>query len=151
LPAVPDVDLTLGTELTPIDLTTGTFTQVTDTQRSRLPSAGSSTVPPFFADDNREPAISDDGNLLAFISTRDLDPGVGNADANPELFFYNVTTKAFKQCTNTKDAVAGVGLVFQSNPNLSSDGSIVAFVSSANLAGSNDDSNGTGNAEIYLA
>jgi uncharacterized protein (TIGR03437 family) len=55
------------------------------------------------------------------------------------------------QGTNTQDAVAGVGLVFQSNPNLSADGSVVAFLSSANLAGTNNDSNGAGNAEVYLA
>src|SRR6185295_4786989 len=89
--------------------------------------------------------------LLAFISTRNLVPGVGNADFNPELFFYNIQTQTFTQGTNTHDAVAGIGLVFQSNPNLSSDGSLVAFISSANLAGNNDDGNGKGNAEIYIA
>ena len=146
--AGPDVDLTLGTDLPLIPIDKGTFTPITkDTPASRLPTAGSSTVSPFFADDNREPAISDDGNLIAFISTRDLVPAVGNADGNPELFFYNVSTKTPTQATKTQDKVAGVGLVFQSNPSMSSDGSVVAFYSSANLAGSNDD----GNAEVYLA
>lgn len=151
LPAVPDVDLTLGTDLPLTDLSTGTFAQITSTPASRLPTAGSTSVVPFFADDNREPTITDDGQLLAFISTRNLVPGVGNADFNPELFFYNIQTQTFTQGTNTHDAVAGIGLVFQSNPNLSSDGSLVAFISSANLAGNNDDGNGKGNAEIYIA
>ena len=151
LPAVSDVDLTLGTDLPLIDLSAGTFVQITNTPASRLPAAGSATLSPFFADDNREPTLTDDGQLLAFISTRNLDPGIGNADGNPELFFYNVQTQSFRQGTNTQDAVAGIGLVFQSNPNLSSDGSVVAFLSSANLAGNNNDSNGTGNAEIYVA
>jgi hypothetical protein len=48
---------------------------------------------------------------------------------------------------STQDAVVGIGLVFQSNPALSADGSVVAFQSSANLAGNNSD----GNAEIYVA
>ena len=151
LPAVSDVDLTLGTDLPLVPLDTGTFLQITNTPASRLPTAGSATVRPFFADDNREPTITDDGQLLAFISTRNLVPGVGNADFNPELFFYNIQTQTFTQGTNTHDAVAGIGLVFQSNPNLSSDGSLVAFISSANLSGNNDDSNGKGNAEIYIA
>src|SRR5205814_1891806 len=79
--------------------------------------------------------------------TRDLVPGVGNADFNPELFFYNIATDTFTQGTNTKDAVQGVGLIFQSNPSLSADGSVVSFFSSANLANNNAD----GNAEIFVA
>jgi WD40 repeat protein len=148
LPAVADVDLTTGAELPLQDLTVGgEFKQVTITGASRVPRAGSTTLAPFFADDNRDAAISDDGNVLAFISTRDLVPGVGNTDGNPELFFYNVQTGAFTQATHTQDAVAGVGLVFQASPSLSSDGSVVAFLSSANLANNNAD----GNAEIYVA
>jgi hypothetical protein len=152
VPAVPDVDLTLGTDLPLTDLATGTFTQITNTPASRLPTAGATGISPFFADDNREPSITDDGHLLAFISTRNLVPGVGNADGNPELFFYNLQSTTLIQGTNTQDAVTGIGLIFQSNPNLSSDGSVVAFISSANLAGTNDDDgHGKGNAEIYIA
>jgi uncharacterized protein (TIGR03437 family) len=108
-------------------------------------------VAPFFADDNREATISDDGNTIAFISTRNLVPAVGNADGNPELFFFNRTTSSFVQATNTRDTIQGVGLVFQQNPSLSADGSVVAFVSSANLTGSNNDNNGSGNAEVFVA
>ena len=149
--AGPDVDLTVGTDLPFIPIDKGTFTQVTDTKTpSRVPRPGSTTAAPFYADDNREATISDDGNLIAFISTRDLVPGVGNADGNPELFLYNIATKTFTQGTKTQDAVAGVGLVFQSNPSMSADGSVVAFLSSANLSGNNNDSNGEGNAEVYV-
>ena len=73
--------------------------------------------------------------------------GVGNADANPELFLYNVETDVITQATNTQDAVQGIGLIFQSNPNLSSNGALVSFVSSANLATNNADLN----AEIFIA
>ena len=156
LPPVTDVDLTLGADLPLQPLDNGSFFQVTKTQASRPPTPGqpatttSAAVSPFYADDNREAAISDDGNILAFTSTRDLVPAVGNADGNPELFFYNIAADAFVQGTNTRDAIQGVGFVFQQNPSLSADGSVVAFVSSANLAGSNNDSNGTGNAEVFV-
>lgn len=154
VPAVADVDLTLGADLPFQDLAAGTFVQVTNTPASRKPTAGSpgsaTTLPTlaFFADDNREPAITDNGTFLAFISTRNLVPGVGNADANPELFFYNIGTGALIQGTNTQDPPnQGFSSVFQSSPNLSSDGSVVAFVSGANLATNNAD----GNAEIFVA
>jgi uncharacterized protein (TIGR03437 family) len=153
LPAVVDVDLTLGTDLPLDDLALGTFTQVTNTPASRLPTAGvpgtTTTAPkaPFFADDNREAAISDNGTILAFISTRNLVPGVGNTDGNPELFFFNIGAGTFSQGTNTQDATPGIGFTFQSNPSLSADGSVVSFASSANLASNNAD----GNAEIFVA
>jgi len=147
VPAVPDVDLTLGAEVPFVNLALGTFQQITNTPASRVPHAGSATLAPFFADDNRDASISDDGNVIAFISTRDLVPGVGNTDGNPELFFYNVLTGTFTQATNTKDATPGIGLVFQASPSLSSDGTVVAFLSTANLAANNAD----GNAEIYVA
>ncbi len=151
LPAVTDVDLTLGTDLPFQDLNAGMFQRITDTPASRVPSAGTSNLFPFYADDNRESAISDDGLRLAFTSTRNLVPSVGNTDGNPEIFFYNVATGTFVQGTNTQDAVQGQGFIFQQNPNLSSDGSIVSFYSSANLAGANQDDSSGGNAEIYLA
>jgi len=153
VPAVVDVDLTLGTDLPLSNLSIGTFTQITNTPASRLPTPGvpgtTTTAPkaPFFADDNREPFISDNGSIIAFISTRNLVPGTGNTDANPELFFFNVGAGTFSQGTNTQDAVAGIGFTFQTNPSLSADGSVVCFASSANLAGTNAD----GNAEVFVA
>lgn len=151
LPAVTDVDLTLGTNLPLQDLATGTFSQITNTPASRVPSAGTLNLVPFYADDNREATISDDGLRLAFVSTRNLVPAVGNADFNPEVFFYNIAAATFVQGTNTQDAVQGVGFTFNQNPNLSSDGSVVSFYSSANLAGGNNDGTSGGNGEVYIA
>ena len=146
LPPVTDVDLTLGTDLAMDDLSLGTFHPVTgDTNASRAPLPGSSTAVPFFADDNREPTISDDGSIIAFISTRNLTGG--NADANPELFIYNVGSGTTTQATSTQDTTPGLGFIFQTNPNLNSDGTRVSFMSSANLATNNADNN----AEIFIA
>src|SRR5437763_10652879 len=77
-------NLSSGADLGPIDLTTGTFKRITNTPASRAPSPGgaaSNGAPfsPFIADDNRDATISDNGNIIAFLSTRDLVPG-GNLD-----------------------------------------------------------------------
>jgi hypothetical protein len=154
VPAVADVDLTLGADLPLQDLAAGTFFQVTNTPASRLPTPGGvrsdgSQIAPTTADDNREPSISDDAAIIAFISTRNPGGGTANSDANPEIFFYNIGTASLTQGTNTQTPTPdpGFGQVFQSGPNLSSDGSVVAFISSANLAANNADLN----AEIFVA
>ena len=152
VPAVADVDLTSGDDFS-VDLSGGTFTQITNTPTSRVPSPGAPGVAPFVADDNRDATISDDGNRIAFASTRNLVPN-GNADGNPEIFLFNRTSAAFTQLTNTQDVVNNGTLVFSvfnDNPSLSSDGSLVAFISNGNLTGDNNDGNGRGNGEIYLA
>ena len=152
VPAITDVDLTSGANLPIVTLSGGAFTKITDTPATLLPTPGATGVAPQVADDNRDATISDDGNRIAFVSTGNLVPSAGNADRNPELFFYNRQTSAFTQATITQ-STGGVRpfLVFQQNPSLSSDGSVVAFLSTANLAGNNDDGNGRGNLEIYLA
>jgi hypothetical protein len=147
VPGVADVDLTLGTDLPRDDLDRGDFFQVTDTTATRAPTAGSASASPFFADDNREATISDDGKIIAFISTRSHPGTTGNADNNPELYYYTIESGAFRQITNTQDATPGLGLIFQTNPSLSADGSVVCFMSSANLASSNADNN----AEVFVA
>jgi uncharacterized protein (TIGR03437 family) len=154
LPAVTDVNLASGDDLFQ-DLTLGSFSQITNTPASRPPFPGSTGVKPQVAFDNREPTISDNGDIIAFISTRSL-VGAGNADGNPELFLASRTTAnwtsfTLAQGTTTQDAVQGVGRTFQQNPSLSADGSVVAFLSSANLSGSNNDGDGRGNAEVYVA
>ena len=154
LPAVPDLDLTSGDDVFQ-DLSLGTFTQITSTPASRVPSAGGTSVLPFVADDNREATINDTGTLIAFISTRNL-VGTGNTDGNPELFFRDLSAApgVFVQATNTADTVNGPTLIsrFQQNPSLSASGNKVAFISTANLTGSNDDDgHGKGNAEVFVA
>ena len=49
VPAVADVDLTLGADLPLNDLAIGTFFKVRETTASRKPTAGSASVAPFFA------------------------------------------------------------------------------------------------------
>jgi hypothetical protein len=145
------------------DLRLGTFTQITNTTPSRPLRTGIN--PPDVVDDNRDGSISDDGKTLAFISTRNLVPGVGNTDGNPELFLCRTTanfgagTNTFVQATSTADDVVGPKTFprFQQNPSLSANGNVVAFTSTANLAAAktnNDDGatgDGHGNGEIYVA
>jgi uncharacterized protein (TIGR03437 family) len=144
------LDLTSGADVGPIDLTTGTFKRITDTPASIAPIAGSATNDPQVADDNRDASISDDGKIIAFSSNRNLVPAVGNLDAgaipNPEIFLYSSVSSSFTQVTNTK-STSLTSPIFNDNPCLSSDGSVLAFVSNADLTANNAD----GNAEIYLA
>lgn len=153
---VPDVaSLSSGAEVGPIDLTTiGTFTRITNTPASAAPVAASSTSFPRVADDNRDASISDDGKVIAFGSTRNLVPAVGNLDSdgvpagvpNPEIFLTKDNGATFTQVTNTKSPSFN-DQIFNSNPCLSSDGKVLAFVSNANLTTTNTDLN----AEIYVA
>lgn len=150
IPGATDVDLSTGDEIFQ-DLSAGTFKRLTDTTPSRPLTIDLN--PPDIRDDNRDATISDDGNVIAFISVRDLVTG-GNTDFNPELFFArtsnNWSTFALAQGTNTQDAVPGIGRTIQQNPSLSGSGSRVAFLSSANLVGTNAD-DGRPNAEVYVA
>ncbi len=158
---VPDVDevsdLSAGDEIpfsAATDLSLGTFRQITITAPSRPLIVNRN--PPDVVDDNRDATISDDGNTLAFISTRNL--VTGNTDLNPELFLSRTgnhfAAKTLVQGTSTQDEVVGPKTFprFQQNPSLSFNGNIVSFISTANLASSNDDDGaGHGNAEIYAA
>jgi len=131
------------------DLSAGAFRQITNTPPSRPLRTGINA--PDVVDDNRDATISDDGKTIAFISTRDLVPAVGsvegNADFNPELFLARTTaspptigfspgTFSYVQATKTKDDFVGPKTFprFQQNPSLSANGSVVAFLSTANLA-----------------
>jgi uncharacterized protein (TIGR03437 family) len=151
---VADVDLTRGNDQPFTNLAGGTFTQITNTPAKSLPTPGSATRSPQVSDDNREAVISDNGSTLAFISTANLVPATGNADRNPELFFW--TSAGITQGTKTLDEFDGPTLMsrFQQNPALSADGTRVTFVSSADLATpstNNDNGRGKGNEEVYLA
>ena len=153
LPIITDVDLTTGADLPLQNLALGTFTKITDTPASRVPTPGAIGVFPFVADDNRDAAISETGEILAFISTRNL--ASNNPDGNPELFLHDISSPGvFVQGTATADSFVGPVLfsAFQNSPSLSADGSVVAFISNGNLSGNNnnDDGNGHGNAELYL-
>ncbi|HEV2903971.1 MAG TPA: hypothetical protein VGW32_02940, partial [Pyrinomonadaceae bacterium] len=153
---VPDtVNLAEGADVAFQDLSTGTFTRVTNTPASRAPLPGSGSQAPFYADDNREVAISDAGDVIAFVSTRDLVPP-GNADtgqiANPEIFLFNRGTSIFTQATSTI-TTNNVFPVFNSNPNIAGSGGAftLAFSSNANLATDNNYGGGNGNSEVFVA
>jgi len=147
-----NLDLSTGADIGPIDLTNGTFTRITNTPASFPPVAGTTTTSPRVADDSRDATISDDGRLIALVSSRDLVTG-GNVDSgavpNPEIFVYDSGTASFTQVTNTKTTSANFP-IFNENPSISGDGTSIAFISNANLTGDNND-NGNGNADIVLA
>jgi len=73
---------------------------------------------------------------VAFVSSADLDPSVGNADHNPEIFLWEVVSGAFRQLTNTLPPVvnrepypsdSAKCIVFSSNGDLdNNDGSDAA-------------------------
>lgn len=150
IPATTSVTLSNGTDPAPVDLTTGEFTRLTNTPASRLPVAGTATSAPFVAFDNRDPAISDNQAITAFVSTRDLIAG-GNADGNPEIYVFRRSvasplTGTLSQLTNT----TGI-LTFNENPSVSGSGSVVAFISNANISAGGSTNNPDANAEVYLA
>lgn len=149
IPAVPAVTLSNGADPGPVDLTTGTFTQITNTTASRLPIPGTATSAPFVAFDNRDASMNDNSSVVAFVSTRDLVAG-GNADANPEIFIYRRTPSAtISQLTITGSTTAP-GFLFNENPSLSGSGAVVSFISNANITAGGSANNADGNAEIYL-
>jgi uncharacterized protein (TIGR03437 family) len=162
VPQVADVDLSRGTNLPKQDLDAGEFIQVTSTTATRVPVAGTTTSAPVVADDNRDATVVtvDDGDpatldtpIVAFVSVRDVatigkTATVNNADSNPEVFIYNgKSSPTILQVTNTTG-----GLVFNENPALSDNGSVLAFVSNSNMTGqNNDDGKGNGDSEIFVA
>lgn len=150
IPALGAANLSSGADAPFVDLAAGTFTRITNTLASRAPTPGSSTASPFVADDNREATLSDDGSVVTFVSTRDLTGG--NADGNPEIFIWVRATNTFFQMTSTQNTTSGnltVATVNQ-NPSISGDGSVIAFISNANIPIGGTGNNSDGNAEVYL-
>ena len=147
IPEAGAADLSSGAEVPEVNLAGGTMTRVTNTPASRVPTAGTASLAPFVADDNRAAAVSDDGSYVAFISTRNLAnvAGASNADANPEVFIWNRLSPSFVQATVTSGA-----FVFNDNPSLSGDGTVLAFFSTADI-NSNEAAADRGNGEIYVA
>ena len=156
VPAVAPANLSSGSEIPVTDLSGGTFTRVTNTVASRLPSPGTAVSPSVIGDDNRDASISDDGNVIAFVSNRDLKPDAafGNAspNGNDEIFTYVRGTAATNQITVTSRGTI-VAPLYNQNPTISGNGTRVAFFSNTNnpirlmTGGSNTD----GNAEIFYA
>ena len=88
----PVASLSAGDELPLTVLSGGVFTQVTNSIPSQLPRAATTTNGAFYADDNHDASISDDGSRIAFVSTRNLVPCVGNSfeanEDNDEIFTF---------------------------------------------------------------
>ncbi|MDT7541209.1 MAG: hypothetical protein QOE33_1113 [Acidobacteriota bacterium] len=160
IPDVTPASLTSGDTADYVDLRRGTFTRLTNTPASRIPTAGTATIPPFAAEDNREAQINDDGSRITFVSTRNLATvnGKTNADFSPEVYAYNRTTSGITQITVT--SLDQNLFVFTINPNISgntSGDSVIAFASNAtdlraadanvNIASGNSD----GDTEIFVA
>jgi hypothetical protein len=153
VPAIAPADLAAGGEIAVTNLSGGAFTRVTNTLPSRLPSPGTATNPPVVGDDNRDASITDDGNVIAFVSNRDLvPPGNASPNANDEIFTYVRNPARTNQITVTTRGTI-VAPIYNQNPTISGNGTRVAFLSNANnpirlmTGGSNAD----GNVEIYYA
>ena len=91
IPASGPADLSSGEDYPVTNLSGGAFTLISNSVPSRLPLEGTATRQPFVADDNHDASIDDDGNVVAFVSTRDLVPN-GNSQTgegfNDEIFTY---------------------------------------------------------------
>ncbi|HEV2862744.1 MAG TPA: hypothetical protein VGX48_17140 [Pyrinomonadaceae bacterium] len=155
VPQPPAADLASGADLEPFNLAGGAMTRVTTTAATRAAAAGGTNIQPFFARDNDAPSISDDGNIIAFVSyARTGIPGSSNSDGNPEIFTYNRTAGTFFQITTTTDKASPGNplptLVFNLNPSLSGSGTAMAFVSNADI-NSSETAADQGNGEVYVA
>ncbi len=140
IPALVPVDLTSGIDVPLVDLSQGTFTRVTNTLPSRLPLPGTTTATAFVPWDSRETSISDDGNVIAYTSNRDIVTG-GNAfpaDDNTEIYTYVRTGAISSQVTKTPRNISvpqpGGGNpvvmpVFNQNAAISGDGQHIVLVS----------------------
>ncbi len=155
---VPEVaDLSQGADIPFQDLSGGTFARITRTAASRAPTAGSNTQTPFVADDNRDATISDDGQIIAFSSTRDLVPG-GNVDTgapapNPEIFAYNRSTGLPTQITNTKTSTNPfLPATFNDYPTIGGGNGLytIAFYSNADLTPTASPNNADLNSEVFI-
>lgn len=134
IPAYTDVaNLSAGDEVPFTQLSGGTFIRVTNTDPSQLPRPGTATTGAFVADDNHDASISDDGSVIAFASTRDLVPSVGNAfptEDNDEIFTFVRGTSTLNQVTKTPRGVIS-NPIYNKNPTISGNGQRVLFVSTA--------------------
>lgn len=108
-----------NSEIQLIDRDTGTTTQITQTTGG---GAGNSQV-----------TIDDAGTKIAFISAADLTGG--NPDNDDQLFLFDTTTSGITQLT------AATGGFTVGEPDLSGNGTRIAFRSDANLTGANADGN----------
>lgn len=145
IPAYPAVaDLSAGDEqpltyLSPVDangiaVAGAAFFQVTNTVPSQLPRPATSTNGAFVADDNHDASISDNGQAIAFVSSRDLVTG-GNSfpnDDNDEIFTVtwsgSPASRVVNQVTKTPRGIVS-NPIFSKFPTISGSGSRVSYAS----------------------
>ncbi|HEY0461866.1 MAG TPA: hypothetical protein VGC97_22225 [Pyrinomonadaceae bacterium] len=161
----PVADLSAGEEIPLTDLSTGTFTRLTNTLPSRLPVPGSTTTLAIIADDNHDASIDETGSAVSFTSNRDLVPCGGTASAtcgnafpsfdNDEIYVYiNSSTPILKQVTATSRGTVSNPL-YNANSTitiLTEGGWRIALVGNANnpIAGMTGGTNADGNEEIFF-
>jgi hypothetical protein len=127
----PAPPLSSGDEVPFTELGGGTFIRVTNTDPSQLPRGATATTGAFVAEDNHDASISDDGSVIAFVSTRDLVPLVGNAfpsEDNDEIFTFVRPSGTLSQVTKTPRGPIG-NPIYNRNPTISGNGRRVAFAS----------------------
>ncbi|CAN5830886.1 hypothetical protein BH20ACI4_BH20ACI4_24100 [soil metagenome] len=166
IPDAAPADLSQGLEIPVTDLSAGTFVQATNTLPSRPAVAGTTTAAPIIADDNRNPAINDDGGYVAFRSNRDLEPCVGTpsntcGNASPNFnndeIFLSILTGANPNFTVTNKQITATpkGTIQQpsnnDNPAISGNGLRIAFISTANspVPGTTGGTNTDNSEEIF--
>jgi len=149
----------------PRNATTATISRITDTGKNN----DAEVIKEIF--NNYSPAINDNGSVIAFVSTRrhfnaiDGGPQASDAvkegpansqtdpDGNGEIFLYDVATRRYTQVTATRDIDATVNFVvrgFNSNPHLSGNGRVLAFLSGFNFSGASANKNTDFNGEIFI-
>lgn len=160
IPSYVAADLSSGAELPITNLSGGSFVRITNTAPSQLPRSGTPTSGAFIADDNHDASLSDDGNAIAFVSTRDLVLGGNPApppnpgEDNDEIFTYIRGTNTISQVTRTpRGSLANP--IYNKNPTISGSGNRVVFASTGDnpiigmTGGSNPES--SRNEEIFIS
>ncbi|MBX3300173.1 MAG: PD40 domain-containing protein [Acidobacteria bacterium] len=143
----PVADLSAGDDLPLTNLAGGQFIRVTNTVPSQLPRGATTQIGAFVADDNHDVSISDDGSRIAFVSTRDLVPGIGNSfptEDNDEIFVFTRSGGALSARGENTTEGAGSGSlnqvtktprgpisnpIYNKNVTISGDGTRVVFAS----------------------
>ena len=96
---------------------------------------------------------ADRTEIVAFISTGDLDPEVGNGDGNPEIFFWELVSGKVTQITDTQPPVVN------SDPFPSDSGKCMVFSSTGDIENNSGEHSGNpssgynnedGSQEVFL-
>lgn len=147
IPAVTAIDLSEGVVPAFVDLSMGTFRQVTNTN-ARTPGSSAYT-------ENGKPVVDDRGCAVAFLSILNLTGN--NIEENDEIYAWtnersdcnNRTTPSLGQVTSMPRLSVPQGIpLYVGSPTLSGDGRRIAFFSNATnpvrgtLGGINPDFNG---------